>query len=141
MKRFHCSQAVLAAGLSKAGIKNEGAVKALGLFGGGISGSGRVCGVLSGSIALISTLFSRGSLDGKEDPRMWRLGHEAIARFEELSKEFGGTDCRDIAGIDWRDPKAAKDFYANPESSRRRCVQLVGDMAFILGELLDRELQ
>ncbi len=141
INRFHCSQAVLAAGQEKVGIVDEAVVKALGLFGGGIAGSGRVCGVLSGCVALVSSLYSRGNLNGKEDPRMWRLGHELIAKFEELTKEHGGTDCRDIARTNWKDPKAVKEFYGNPESRRKICIQLVGDMAFFLGELLERELR
>jgi len=73
-KRFHCSQAVLAVGQEKMNIVNEEVIKAMGLFGGGICGTCRACGALTGGIALISSLFSRGNLEEKENPRMWSLG-------------------------------------------------------------------
>ena len=34
---------------------NETLIKAMGAFGGGIAGSGSVCGILSGGVALISS--------------------------------------------------------------------------------------
>lgn len=139
-KRFHCSQAVLAAGQEKMGAVNEEVVKALGLFGGGISGTCRVCGALTGGIALISSLFSRGNLEQRENPKMWSLGHKFIHAFEDLTREYGGTDCKDIARINWQDNDQVKEFYSNPESRRKHCIQLVGDTAYILGKLLEEEV-
>ncbi|MFP5213242.1 MAG: C-GCAxxG-C-C family protein [Acidobacteriota bacterium] len=136
-QRFHCSQAVLAAAQEKMGMVNEDVVKALGAFGGGIAGSGRVCGCLTGGIAMISSLYSRGNLEGKEDLRMWTASHKLIKKFEELTKEHGSTNCCDIARVNWRDSKAAKEFYSDPESRRKICVQLVGDTAYALGEILE----
>ena len=138
-KRFHCSQAVLLAGQEKMNRVNEEVIKALGLFGGGICGTCRTCGALTGGIALISSLYSRGNLEGKESPRMWVLGHKLIKAFEELTKEHGGTDCRDIARMDWQDNARVKTFYSAPDSRRKICIQLVGDTAHALGKILDEE--
>jgi C_GCAxxG_C_C family probable redox protein len=138
-KRFHCSQAVLAVGQDKLGIVNEEVIKALGAFGGGIAGTCRVCGALTGGIAVISSLFSRGNLESKEDPRMWSVSHKFIREFERLTQEHGGTDCRDIARMDWQDKEMVKQFYSDPESRRKICMQLVGDAAFMLGKLLETE--
>ncbi|MFZ2444928.1 MAG: C-GCAxxG-C-C family protein [Syntrophobacteraceae bacterium] len=139
-KRFHCSQAVLAVGQEKMDIVNEEVIKAVGLFGGGICGTCRVCGALTGGIALISSLYSRGNLEEKEDPVMRPLGHKFIRAFEDLTREHGGTDCRDIARTNWQDKDQAKDFHNNPESRRKICIQLVGDTAYALGKLLDEEV-
>jgi C_GCAxxG_C_C family probable redox protein len=138
-KRFHCSQAVLAVGQEKLGIVNEEVVKALGAFGGGVAGTCRVCGALTGGIAVISSLFSRGNLESKEDPRMWSVSHKFIKEFEKLTQEHGGTDCRDIAKMDWQNQEMVKQFYSNPESRRKICMKLVGDTAFMLGKLLEAE--
>jgi C_GCAxxG_C_C family probable redox protein len=138
-RRFHCSQAVLAVGQEKIGRVDKAVIRAMGSFGGGVAGSGMVCGALTGGIALISTLYSRGDLDEKEDPRMWFLSHRFIKRFRELTESHGGVDCSDIARVDWKDHVAVKDFYTNPESRRKICIQLVGDAAFALGELLEEE--
>jgi C_GCAxxG_C_C family probable redox protein len=138
-KRFHCSQAILAVGQEKLSCVNEDVIKALGAFGGGIASSGRVCGVLTGGVALVSSLFSRGNLEDKEDPRMWKLSAKLNRKFEQLTEPFGGVDCAKIAQMNWRDAAAVKNFYENPESRRQHCVKMVGDFAFALGELLETE--
>ncbi len=120
-------------------MKDESAVKAVGVFGGGIASSGNVCGILLGGVAMISSMYSRGSLDEKENPRMWGLSKKFLKKFEELTEPYGGMNCRDIAGVDWNDKIAVKKYYANPFSSRKICIKLVGEAAFILGELLEQE--
>jgi len=125
--------------LEKMEMKDESAVKAVGAFAGGIASTGNVCGIMLGGVAMVSCLYSRGNLDKKENPRMWFLSKKFISRFEELTKSFGGVKCSDIAGIDWTDKEAVKEYYSNPESSRQSCIKLVGDAAFALGELLDEE--
>jgi C_GCAxxG_C_C family probable redox protein len=138
-KRFHCSQAVLAAGQEKMNIVNEDVIKAMGSFGGGIASSNRVCGALTGGVALISSLYSRGNFDQKEDPRMWKLSSKLNRKFEELTKEFGSVNCRDIARMNWRDQAAVKEFYANPDSRRKHCIWIVGETAYALGEILEED--
>lgn len=118
---------------------DESAVKAVGAFGGGIASSGNVCGILLGGIALISSIYSRGNLDETENPRIWALSSKFLRKFEELTESYGGMDCRDITGVDWKNREAVKEYYANPESSRKICIRLVGEAAAILGELLDQE--
>jgi C_GCAxxG_C_C family probable redox protein len=119
-------------------IQNEEVIKAMGAFGGGIASSGRICGALLGGVAFLSSLYSRGNLEEKEHPRMWRLSYKLTKKFEELTKPFGGINCSDIARINWSDKEQAKDFYNNPESRRQLCIQLVGDTAYTLGEILDQ---
>jgi len=118
---------------------DESAVKAVGAFGGGIASSGNVCGILLGGVALISSIYSRGNLDEKENPRIWALSSKFLKKFEEMTESYGGMDCRDIAGVDWKNKNAVKEYYKNPESNRRICIKLVCEAAAILGELLDQE--
>jgi len=126
-------------GQEKLNRVNEEGIKAMGAFGGGVASSGRVCGVLTGGVALISSLFSRGNLEDKEDPRMWRLSFKLVKKFDQLTEPYGGVNCCEIAQINWKDANAVKDFYSNPESRRQHCVKLVGDFAYALGELLEQE--
>ena len=130
---------ILAVGQERLGMVNEAVIKAMGSFGGGIASSGNVCGILTGGVAVISSIYSRGNLEEKEDPRMWRLSYKLLKIFESLAEPFGGINCRDIAGVNWGDKEATKDFYNNPESTHKRCVQLVGDFAFAMGEVLDKD--
>ncbi len=126
-------------GQEKANLVNEAVIKALGAFGGGIASTGRMCGALVGGVALISSIYSRGNLDEKEDSRMWRLSFKLTKKFEGLTKAFGGINCRDIARVDWRDKAAVMEFYTNSEGRRKHCLQLVGDTAFCLGEVLEQD--
>jgi C_GCAxxG_C_C family probable redox protein len=118
---------------------DESAVKAVGAFGGGIASSGSVCGILLGGVAMVSSMYSRGNLDEKENPRIWALSSKFLKKFEELTESYGSMDCRDIAGVDWKNRDEVKEYYSNPDSKHRICIKLVGDAAFILGELLERE--
>lgn len=140
-KRFHCSQAVLAAGQEKLGISSPEVVKAVGLYGGGVTGTGEVCGALLGGIALISSLYSRSNLDEKESPKMWKLGHKLDDRFAEITKQHGGKLCRDIARVDWGDRDQARAFYKDEDSRRKYCFQVVEETALALGEILEQEAE
>ena len=128
-------------GQEKIGDIDETAVKAVGAFGGGIVSSGGPCGTLLGGVAAISTIYSRGSLDEKEDRRTWSVSSKFLQRFEELTSSFGSTNCRDIAKVDWKNKLEVKNYYVNPLSSRKICTKLVGDAAFALGELIDQEAE
>ena len=118
---------------------DETAVKAVGAYGGGIASSGSVCGILLGGVAMVSSMYSRGNLEEKENPRLWSLSSKFLKKFAELTEPYGGMDCRDIAGVDWKNRDAVKDYYSNPDSRRKVCTRLVGEAAYILGELLEQE--
>ena len=122
-------------------MKDDAAVRAVGAFGGGVASSGSMCGTLLGGIALISSIYSRASLNEKEDPRIWALSKKFMKEFENLTESFGGINCRDIARVDWNDRVAVKGYYLNPDSTRKVCIQLVGDAAFALGKLLEGEAE
>jgi len=126
-------------GQEKLDMVDEAAIKAVGLFGGGIAHSGNTCGSLLGAIAALSCVYSRGTLDEKENPVMWELGDRFVKRFGKLTEQQGGIRCMDIARVDWRDPVAVKEFRTNPDSRRTVCVQLVGDVAQALGVLMEQE--
>lgn len=137
--RLHCSQVMLTVGLEKLGIDAPDAIKALGAYGGGIGGSGNVCGVMLGAVAVAGVMYSRSSLDEKENPRMWGFSHKIMKKFRELTEQHGGINCSNIARVNWQDRDEVKNFYTNPESRRKECIKLIGDAAYALGELLEQE--
>jgi C_GCAxxG_C_C family probable redox protein len=120
-------------------MAEEPAIKAVGLFGGGIAGSGYVCGALIGGIAALSGVYSRGNLDEKEDPAMLQVGRTLVERFEQLTAQYGGIQCSDIARVDWKDPASVQQYRAGPGSRRDICIEVVGETARALGEILDTE--
>ncbi|MHB8809096.1 MAG: C-GCAxxG-C-C family protein [Desulfobulbaceae bacterium] len=131
----------MAVGQKKMNMQDAGAVRAVGAYGGGIASSGGVCGILLGAIALISSIYSRASLAEKEDPRLWVLSRKFMREFEKMTEPYGGSNCRDIARVDWRDRDAVKAYYADPDSRRQECIRLVGEAAEALGRLLEEELR
>jgi hypothetical protein len=46
-------------------------------------------------------------------------------------------ECNKIAQPNWFDAQEVKEFYKNPESRRKHCMGIVGDTAYMLGELLE----
>ena len=126
-------------GQEKLDAVDDAAIKAVGLFGGGIAHSGNTCGALLGAIATISSMYSRGSLEEKESPVMWDVGDRFIAEFTALTAEHGGIRCMDIARVDFKDPEAVRQFRTSPDSRRRICADVVGKTAQALGELIERQ--
>ena len=127
-------------GLEKIEKYDENVIAAAGAFGGGIASSGSVCGTLLGAISAVSSLHSRGSLDDKENPRMWGASHKIIKQFDQLTEPYGGRNCSDIARINWSDRDEIKIYYSNPDSTRKDCIKLVGDLAYSLGVILEKEM-
>jgi C_GCAxxG_C_C family probable redox protein len=140
-QRMHCSQVLALVGLEKLGLDDPSVVKALGAFGGGIGGTGNICGALVGATSVIGMLYSRSSLEEKENPRMWSATKAVMKNFEELTAQHGGINCCQIARVDWMDRDQVKDFYGNPESRRQHCMTVVGETAKALGELLEKEAE
>lgn len=119
-------------------LTNESLIKAVGAFGGGVASTGGTCGALLGGIALISSLYASGNLNEKDDPRMWRLSYKFAKRFENIAEIYAGTNCREIARVNWADKEAAIEFHTNPDSRRMICAELVGELAYALGEILEK---
>ncbi|MCP4004297.1 MAG: C_GCAxxG_C_C family protein [bacterium] len=128
-------------GQEKLGVDDPDVIKAVGLFGGGIAGTGSVCGAMLGGIACISSQYSRGRLSEKESPAMFKLGHKLDKAFEEITQEFGGKDCSDIARVDWQDMSQVKAFYQASDSRRKYCQQVVGQTARALGRIIEEEAE
>lgn len=141
VKRLHCSQVLATVGQEKLGKPEPEVIKALGAFGGGIGGTGHICGALVGAVSVMGTLYSRTNLAEKENPRMWAATKTVMKNFEDLTAEYGGINCGQIAQVDWMDWNQVKNFYRNPESRRQVCVKVVGETAKLLGELLEEELE
>jgi hypothetical protein len=68
---------------------------------------------------------------------MWAFTHELLKRFrEEIIPKHSGLLCREIAGVDWTDRDQVKNFYKGEKALE--CGRIVGDTAWLVGELLQR---
>ena len=127
-------------GQEKMGVENPEVLRTIGLFGGGIAGTGGVCGAFSGGIALFSNLYAKGTLEDKESPEMWRFGRMLYNRFTEITEEFGGRNCSDIVRVDWQDQEQLRAMYQDPNSRFQYCRMVVEKTAVALGEILDKHV-
>ena len=141
LSRMHCSQVLAMVGQDKLGEQNPAVIKALGSFGGGIGGTGNICGVLVGAASVIGSMHSRSSLEDKENPRMRAATKELMKSFKNLTDRYGGINCGQIARVDWIDRDQVKNFYGNEESRRQHCIKVVGETAKTLGLILEKETE
>ena len=140
--RFHCSQAVFAAGCEKIGRQAPDVVAAMSPFGGGMGSTGDVCGCLSGALAVLGLAMGKREPSEKDHKLMWKYAYKLVKQFEALTREYGGKRCRDIARIDWRDRHQVKTYYSDgPDSRRRECLKVIGATAEILGGILEEIAQ
>ena len=118
------------------GKVDQAAVRLMSGFGGGIGGTGSVCGAIIGAVAALSMRYGRGAAQEREDRRLFPLSAEVYRRF--------GTEietshlCRDITGVDFADPAQVQAFRASPEKTGR-CMRLVARTAELVCEMLTRE--
>lgn len=120
------------------GESDPNAIRMMGGFGGGIGGMGSVCGALIGAVAALSADRGKGTVEGKEDRKLFPLCAEMYRRFAgeiEVS-----PFCRDITGIDFTRPEQVKLYRESPEKTGR-CVRLVGKTAAMVHEIMLREQQ
>jgi C_GCAxxG_C_C family probable redox protein len=137
-ERFHCSQAIAAVGQEKLGKGNDDVIRAMGAFGGGLGGNGEVCGALAGGLAVLGLRYSRAQSDEKENPKMWADAQEIVRRFrDEIVNQAGTINCRDIAGVDWKDRGETRAFYQGDKV--KKCIRIVGETAMLVGEVLERD--
>jgi C_GCAxxG_C_C family probable redox protein len=107
----------------------------MGAFGGGLGSNGEVCGALVGALATIGLKCGRLREEEPVDLRVYLFARELVQRFREGTAS-GSILCRDIAGVDWSDPKQVKAFREGEK--RIACGRLTGETARMVGELLER---
>ncbi|MDD3554116.1 MAG: C-GCAxxG-C-C family protein [Deltaproteobacteria bacterium] len=140
---FHCSQAVFCAvaeALSLQAGEVSAVASSLSPFGGGMGSSGNICGNLSGALAVLGVLMGKREPKLQDDKNIWRASNRMVREFEEITKEYHGMNCRDIARIDWRNREDVRAFRANPEGRRRECCRVMDKTVRALVEIL-KELQ
>ena len=135
---FHCSQAVFYTGLEKLGMSSPEVLAALSPFGGGMGSTGSICGCLPGALAVLGLVMGKKRPSDRDHKLMWKYAYRLVRRFEELTRDYGGKECRDIARVNWKDRKQVKAYYRNgPESRKGECLKVMGATSRILGEILE----
>jgi C_GCAxxG_C_C family probable redox protein len=139
MDKYHgCAQCVHMAIQEVSGLKDEGTIKAISGFSGGIGGIQSVCGALTGAALALGLKYGRdvNTLQGPPEASMKKQG-EAIEQVARLAKwferEFGNIECGELRkshmgtelgmGVPWQQE------WANSLGMGERCKDIVARTA------------
>ncbi len=125
---YNCAQSILHAFGPELGLDEETALKIATGFGGGIGGSGEVCGAVTGGLLALGLKYGRGGQEEKAAAQQaYQKTGELMAAFE---RAHGSCLCRTLlGGIDLRTPEGMQQFKEQ-ELHRKvcvGCVRMVGD--------------
>ncbi len=104
-------------------------------FGGGMGSSGQVCGTLSGALAVIGFTLGKTEARGRDHKLMWNLSYKMVKEFSRICADYDTTDCKDIAGVNWKDRDSVHHFYKDPDSGRKNCVKVIRETSRYLYDL------
>ncbi|AQT69737.1 C_GCAxxG_C_C family protein [Anaerohalosphaera lusitana] len=129
---YNCAQAVAGAFAPDVEIDRDTALRTAAAFGGGIGGTGKTCGALSGLLIVLGCKYGRREpADMQSKAEMVNISQQAIKIFIE---QTGARDCRDLLGFDLaaKEGKAA----ASKDNAFDVCPDLVRTAAEIAEKLL-----
>ena len=136
LKGYGCSQAILGAFATEAGIDHNTAMRIASGFGGGMGRMREVCGTMTGAFMVLGLIY------GFDEPSPFKKG-EIYARIKEISDKFKEKNqtiiCRELLNLpepegDPTPTERTKEFYA-----KRPCGELVRIAADIAWQVLFEE--
>ena len=132
---YNCSQSVFTAFAHRFNIDEETAKKISAGLGGGVGRMREVCGAVSGAAMVIGSICS--AEDGKDNDGKQK-NYELVREFaDRFIKRNGSIVCRELLGLDVKMEDSAKPDSRTAEYYKKRpCVELVGDAAEILAEII-----
>lgn len=108
-KDYICSQIVVKLAFEKEGIENPEIIRTLSGLGDGCGFFNETCGVLTGSVCLLSWHAGKGSDDEEESEKLLPMLQELGDWFQgEIEGKFKSTRCKDIVGDKAGTPEGKK---------------------------------
>ncbi len=92
---YNCAQAVACAFIDCIDVDEEVLFRLMEGFGGGMGGHRATCGALSGAIAIIGLINSKGTPDAETKAATYALAGKAVERF---ARECRSLVCKEILG-------------------------------------------
>jgi len=102
-----------------------------------LGSTGGTCGTLAGALAVIGFFMGKETPSGRDHKLMWKLSHKMVRAFQDITSQYGGINCKDIARVDWKDINKVKAFYKDPNSRRKECFKVIGSTVEYLEKMLD----
>lgn len=114
------------------GIQNELIPRIASAFGGGMGGTGSVCGALTGAVMAIGLRYGREKAT-EQDARAHALTQELRRRFEA---EMGHIECRKLTGMDLSTQEGVE-LFVKSDRPIKVCLPAVGAAYRHVMELLN----
>ena len=134
-RKFHCSQAVLAAYAKECGLTEEKALQLGACFGSGMR-KGEVCGACTGALLVLGALY--GQYD-KTDTESRLVANEVndkmMNRFQEMC---GSYICNDLLKCDISTP-AGVEYALSNNLFTEFCPQMVANAVEILEQIIEEQ--
>ncbi len=134
---YNCAQSILYAFGPELGLDEETALKLATAFGGGMGGSGEVCGAVTGAIMALGLKCGRGGQDDKSVAQ--QAYKKTLGLMQAFERVHGSYICRTLlGGIDLRTPGGMQQFKEQGLHQKvcARCVRTVGE---ILEEMIEKK--
>lgn len=134
-RKFHCSQAVLAAYAKECGLTEEQALKLGACFGSGMR-KGEVCGACTGALMVLGALY--GQYD-KSDERNRLVANEVNDKMMNLfKKKCGSYLCNELLQCDIS-TKDGIDYALSKNLFTEFCPQMVANAVDILERIIEEQ--
>lgn len=134
---YNCSQAVVAAFCEETEMDFETALKISSSFGGGMGRLREVCGAVSGMFMVAGIKY------GYTDPKDRQSKSEHYKLIQDMAENFiklhRSVICRDLLGQKEKGKGHVPEERTEEYYKRRPCVELVGDAAEIMYEIIQKE--
>ena len=131
-RKFHCSQAVLAAYAPELGLTEEQALKLGACFGSGMR-KGEVCGACTGALMVLGTLY--GQYD-KADPESRIKANEVNDKMMDgFAKVSGSYICNDLLKCDISTPEGRK-YALDNNLFTELCPLMVANAVDVLEQII-----
>ena len=132
-RKFHCSQAVLAAFAPECGLTEEQALKLGACFGGGMR-QGEVCGAVTGALMVLGMMYGQYD-ENDQESRMKanKVNVEMMERFKEIN---GSYLCKDLLKCDLSTSQGVQ-YATDNKLFTEFCPKMVESAVEILEEILE----
>ncbi len=132
-KKFHCSQAVLAAYAEQCGLTEKQALQMGACFGSGMR-KGEVCGACTGALMVLGMLYGQYDIN---DTQSRQVANEVNVKMMDRFKEkCGSYICNDLLGCDISTQTGVE--YARASNLfTELCPQMVANAVDVLEEIIN----
>ena len=131
-RKFHCSQAVLAAFAPECGLTEEQALKLGACFGSGMR-KGEVCGACAGALMVLGALY--GQYDEADTESRTRANEVNVKMMDGFAKVNGSYICNDLLKCDVSTPEGVQYCYDN-NLFTEFCPKMVANAIDVLEQII-----